>query len=135
MHQKAVPVCLRHEMMHNYHVVSLCHAETDRCVMALRRHYFWHSMSRDIKKYIKECKDCQEGKSYHRYKALLKPLSIPNRCGQTFHIGHVGPIKAGPNGERYIFTVIDSYLTWVWLFPVHNTNSEVAAQCMHRLNN
>jgi len=65
----------------------------------------------DVKKYVKTCKDCQEGKSYHRYKALLKPFAIPNRFGQTLHIDHVGPIKPGPNGEKYIFTVIDSYST------------------------
>jgi len=57
IHQKAVTVSLRQEIMHHYHDVSLCHAGTDRCVMALRRHYYWHSMSRDIKKYIKTCKD------------------------------------------------------------------------------
>jgi len=87
-------------------------------------------MSRDITKYIKTCKDCQEGKSYHWYKALLKPIVIPNRIGQTLHIDHVGPIKAGPNGEKYIFTVIDSYSTWTWMFAVHNTTSEVAADCL-----
>jgi len=82
---------------------------------------------------MSDVKDCQEGKNYHRYKALLKPLAIPNRFEQTFHIDHVGPIKAGPNGERYIFIVIDSYSTWVLLFPVHNTGSEVAAQCLLRV--
>jgi len=38
MHQKAVPVCLNQETMHKYHDVSLCHAGTDRCVIALCRH-------------------------------------------------------------------------------------------------
>jgi len=109
MHQKAVPVALRQEIIHSVHDVNLCHAGTDRCVMALRRHYNWHSLSKDVKRYAKTCQNCQEGKSYHRYKALLKLLAIPNKFGQTLHIDHVGPIKAGPNGERYMFTVIDSY--------------------------
>jgi len=87
-------------------------------------------MSRDVKKYVKTCKDCQEAKSYHRYKALLKPLAIPNRFGQTLHIDHVGPIKPGPIGEKYIFTVIDSYSQWPWTFAVHNTSAEVAANCL-----
>jgi len=87
-------------------------------------------MSEDKKKYIKTCRDCQEGKSYHRYKVLLKPLVIPNRFGQTLHIDHVGPIKAGPNREKYIFTVIDSYSIWPSMFAVHNPTSEVAADCL-----
>jgi len=87
-------------------------------------------MSRDVKKYVKTCKNCQEGKSYHRYKALLKPLAIPNRFGQTLHIDHVGPIKPGPNGEKYIFTVIDSFSQWPWTFAVHNTSADVAANCL-----
>jgi len=96
--------------------------------MALRRHYYWHTLSKDVKKYVKTCQNCQEWKSYHRYKALLKPLAILNKFGQTLHIDHVGPIKAGPNGERYMFTVIDSYSNWVWIFPVQNTTSEKATQ-------
>jgi len=64
-----------------------------------------------MKKYIKTCKECNEGKSYHCCKALLKPLAIPNKFGQTLHINPVGPIKPGPNGEKYIFTMIDSYST------------------------
>jgi len=98
--------------------------------MTIRRIYFWHSISKDVKKYVKTCQNCQEGKSYHRYKALLKPLSIPNKFGHTLHIDHVGPIKPGPSGEKYMFTVIDSFLNWPWIFPVHNTTAEVATQCL-----
>jgi len=97
--------------------------------MALRRHYYWHSLSKNVKKYVKTCQNCQEGKSYHRYKALLKLLAIPNNLDKL-HIDHVGPIKARPNGERYMFTVIDSYSNWVWIFLVQNITSEVATQCL-----
>jgi len=65
-----------------------------------------------MRRYVRECTECQQGKSYNRYKALLKPLAVPSRFGQTLHMDHVGPIKQGPNGEKYIFTVIDSYSTW-----------------------
>jgi len=101
--------------------------------MALRRHNYWHSLEKNVKKYVKSCQNCQEGKIYHRYRALLKPLAIPNKFGQTLHIDHVGPIKAGPNGEKYMFTVIDSYSTRVWIFPVQNTTGELAAQCLLRV--
>jgi len=40
------------------------------------------------------------------------------------------PSKAGPNGKKYIFTVIDSYSTWPWMFAAHNTTSEVMADCL-----
>jgi len=128
IHQKAVPMALRQEFIRAAHDVNLTHAGTDRCVMHLRKLYCWPSLSKDVKRYVKTCTNCQEGKSYHRYKALLKPLAIPNKFGQTLHIDHVGPIKAGPNGEKYMFTVIDSFSQWVWIFPVQNTTSEVPPQ-------
>jgi len=130
IHQKVMPICLTQELLHHIHDVGLCHAGTDRTVMAIRRHYYWPSLSRDVKKYVKTCKDCQEGKSYHRYKALLKTLAIPNRFGQTLHIDHVGPIKPGPNSEKYIFMVIYSFSQWPWTFAVHNTGADVAANCL-----
>jgi len=133
MHQKAVPVIKINEIIYSIHDVRLCHAGLDRCVMALRRHYYWHTLSHDVKKYVKTCQNCQEGKSYHRYKALLGPLAIPNKFGKTLHIDHVGPVKPGPNREKYMFTIIDSYATWVWIFSVQNTTSELAAQCLFKV--
>jgi len=77
--QKAVPIALRQEFIHAAHDVNLTHAGTDRCVMHLGRLYYWPSLSKDVKRYVKTCTDWQEGKSYDCYKALLKPLAIPNK--------------------------------------------------------
>jgi len=35
IHQKVVPICLRQELLHYVHDVSLCHTGTNRTVMAL----------------------------------------------------------------------------------------------------
>jgi len=40
VHQKAVPVALRQDLIHCVHDVGLTHAGTDRCVMAIRRLYY-----------------------------------------------------------------------------------------------
>jgi len=102
----------------------------DKTLMAVRNQYYWHKMIKDIRRYVMECTECQQGKSYNRYKALLKPLAVPSRFVQTLHMDHIGPIKQGPNGEKYIFTVIDSYSTWPWLFGVRDRGAETTVNCL-----
>lgn len=130
MHQICVPISLRQVLLHGMHDISLTHAGFDRCLLALRRKYFWHNMRKNLKIFIRSCQECQQGKSYHRHKALLKPLYIPNCFGNTLHVDHMGPMTPGPNGEKYVFSVVDSYSNWVWLYPVKTTSAEEAVKCL-----
>jgi len=61
---------------------------------------------------------------------FLKPLAILDGFGKTLHIDHVRPVKPGPDGHHYIFTVIDSFSKYVWLYPVYDTTAEVAVTCL-----
>jgi len=64
MHQRVLPVCLRQKILHNYHTICLCHSGMDRTLMAIRNQYYWHKMKKDIRRYDRECTECQQGKYY-----------------------------------------------------------------------
>jgi len=67
MHQQFLPTLLRRTVIKQYHENSLIHAGFTRCLMAISRIYFWHKMHKEIKKYIREFINCQQGKSYHLF--------------------------------------------------------------------
>jgi hypothetical protein len=47
-------------------------------VAAVKSHYFWPGMKKEIVEYIARCMECQKVKAEHRHLArLLQPLPIP----------------------------------------------------------
>jgi hypothetical protein len=62
--------------MHN--VTYVGHPRYQKTVAAIKSHYFWPGMKREIVEYIARCMECQKVKAEHRHPAgLLQPLPIP----------------------------------------------------------
>ena len=55
------------------------HPGFQKTYMAIKRHYFWPGMKRDIKLYVERCFKCQVSKIEQvKNPGLLKPLDVPN---------------------------------------------------------
>jgi hypothetical protein len=62
--------------MNNVHYVG--HPGYQKIVAAVRSHYFWPGMKKEIVEYIARCMECQKVTAEHRHPAgLLHPLPIP----------------------------------------------------------
>jgi hypothetical protein len=62
--------------MHNMTYVG--HPGYQKTVAAVKSHYFWPGMKREIVEYIARCMECQKVKAEHRHPTgLLQPLPIP----------------------------------------------------------
>jgi RNA:NAD 2'-phosphotransferase (TPT1/KptA family) len=128
--QRVIPIVLRNILITGYHKEALCHAGFERTYMAITRTYYWNGMYKDIKRYIKFCLDCQAGKTHNLNTALLKPLKIAQGYANRLHIDYVGALITTEEGYKYIFTVIDSFTSYVWLFPTKDMTGETAAKCL-----
>jgi hypothetical protein len=54
------------------------HPGYQKTMAAVKSHYFWPSMMKEIAEYITRCMECQKVKVEHRHPAgLLQPLPIP----------------------------------------------------------
>ena len=61
---------------HRQAIIQTCHTEVwgghhgvSRTMEKLRRRYFWHNMFDDVVNFIRNCLDCNTGKSYSTNKA------------------------------------------------------------------
>jgi hypothetical protein len=62
--------------MHN--VAYARHPRYQKTMAAVKGHYFWSGLKKEIAKYITKCMECQKVKAEHRHPAgLLQPLPIP----------------------------------------------------------
>jgi len=87
-------------------------------------------MYKNKKNYIRTCPDCQIAKGYHKYKVFLKPLVVRLTFGDTLHLDYSGPHPDLGSGDQYICTIVDSYSTYCWLFPMSNQTAETAVKCL-----
>jgi hypothetical protein len=62
--------------MHN--VTYAGHPGYQKTVAAVKSHYFWPGMKKEVVEYIARCMECQKVKAEHRHPTgLLQPLPIP----------------------------------------------------------
>jgi len=98
--------------------------------MAISRIYYWHKMYREVEKYIRECTNCHQGKSYYRFQTPLKLLPTRSGFGSCLHIDFVGPLLETFEGFKHIFRVVDSFSHWCWLFAVPDTTASTAVRSL-----
>ena len=70
----------RLDIMNNLHDIPIAgHPGFQKTYMAVKRHYYWPGMKRDVKEYVDRCLKCQVSKSEQvKNPGLLQPLSVPN---------------------------------------------------------
>ena len=88
-------------------------------------------MNKDVKKFVKECFDCQKVKPPKRYcKPKLMPLG-PTRTLMIVTMDMAGPLPETPRGNKYILAMCDHFTKHVKVFPMKGqTAKEVAEKCM-----
>ncbi|CAJ2506472.1 Uu.00g006020.m01.CDS01 [Anthostomella pinea] len=59
---------------------AFAHAGQNKTLQLLKKEYYWQGRNSNIKRYIKNCRDCQRNKTrYDKTPRLLHPLPIPKR--------------------------------------------------------
>lgn len=71
---------------------SVGHTGRAKMYELMSRHYYWPSLSADIRRYLRNCVNCNRCKS-SRYKAgLLKPLPVPAQRWTEVSVDFIGPL-------------------------------------------
>ncbi|OWZ04463.1 polyprotein [Phytophthora megakarya] len=73
-------VPLKHHIIADVHDSNYDgHPGADRTYLKLRADWYWHRMTRTIKKYIADCEDCQRNNPRHtKTPGMMEPLKIPD---------------------------------------------------------
>src|SRR5699024_8367182 len=94
----------RNEVLHAIHDDNL-HIGTYRALKLARDRFFWPSMSRDIKQYIKQCHVCATQKISVFDRVSLAPLPTSQLDPlQQWAIDVCGPLPPSEDGHRYVIS-------------------------------
>ncbi len=98
------------------------HLGFDKCLEKIRRHYFWHSLTQDLKKFISSCSTCQRVKPSNQLPVgLLKPLDIPHRPWESIAMDFMMSLPTTEKGHDGIVVFTDRLTKYTHFVPCHST--------------
>lgn len=121
-----VPSPFRHQVFSEVH--NLAHLSARATTDAMLNTYMWPGLKRDIKRWCRECTQCQKSKIVRHTKAPLGSIPTTGRF-HTIHVDLVGPLPAC-SGHRYLLTVVDRFTRWPVAVPLPDIGTETVARAL-----
>lgn len=97
------------------------------------RTYYIPRLEEKIQEYIECCIPCiTSNRKRGKQEGFLHPLQKDDVPLFTYHIDFLGPLESTHKDYKHIFSVIDSFTKFCWLYPTKSTTS---SEVITRLNN
>jgi hypothetical protein len=95
--------------MNNLHDIPIAgHPGFQKTYMAIKRHYYWPGMKKDIKEYVERCLKCQTSKAEQvKDPGLLQPLGVPNLKFESISMDFIVGLPKTQNNFDSIMVVVD----------------------------
>ena len=122
-----VPAAMRQEIFHAVHDIS--HPGINSTVKLVSERFIWHGLSRDIRRWARECIRCQSAKIHHYTRTPVQRSDIPQRRFDHIHVDIVGPLPQS-QGFTHLLTVVDRYTRWPTAIPMSGTNTATCARAL-----
>ena len=116
-----VPSLLQPAIFHTFH--NVLHQGGDKSFDSIRRHYFWSTMSDDIKRWVKFCPKCQSCKVTKHNRQILSNFPDNPKRLQVVHLDIVGPLHPESEEYRFLLTMRDRNTGFVQMVPLTNKSS------------
>jgi len=128
--QIVVPASLRTAILQLSHdIPASAHLGMAKTKQRLEQHFYWPSMSQDVKQYIRSCDVCQRlGKGGRPAPASLQNLPVMSEPFRRIAMDIIGPLPTcRDTGNRFILTIIDHCTHYPEAIPlVTHTATDVA---------
>jgi hypothetical protein len=107
--------------MHNVPYVG--HPGYQKTVAAVKSHYYWPGMKKEIAEYIARCMECQRVKDEHRHPAgLLQPLPIPEWKWEVVTMDFIIGLPRTNKQHDSIMVVVDKLTKAAHFIPLKTTH-------------
>ena len=122
-----VPQSLQSEIIRDAHEKG--HFAVQKTVDVLKQNFYFPKMEKRVEEFIQNCVKCilvnrKRGKG----EGFLHPIPKDETPLSTFHCDFIGPLPSTSKQYNYIFSVVDAFTKFVWLYPTKSTSTQDAQQ-------
>ena len=122
-----VPQIMQNEIIKKEH--SKGHYAVAKTEDIVRQQFFFPNMTKSIENVIGNCVECiLVNKKRGKKEGFLNPIPKEDIPLCTYHVDFVGPLPSTNKNYNHIFTVVDAFTKFVWLYPVKSTSANDALQ-------
>ncbi|XP_067620910.1 retrovirus-related Pol polyprotein from transposon 412 isoform X12 [Eurosta solidaginis] len=120
------------KLMKIYHndPISGGHCGMKRLYAKLRTKFYWKNMTRDISKYIKNCKDCLSNKVKPKTKEKLVLTPTPCKPFDILVIDTIGPLPESKYGNKFALTMICDMTKYLVTVAVPDKSAKTIASAI-----
>ncbi|CAK1592439.1 unnamed protein product [Parnassius mnemosyne] len=118
-----VPKKMQNEIIRKKHDYG--HFGVRKTEELVSREYYVENLKEKIRKVIDNCVECilieqKKGKK----EGFLHPLDKGDVPLSTYHIDHLGPLTSTNKNYKYIFTVVDGFTKFTWIYPTKSLSTD-----------
>jgi transposase InsO family protein len=118
------------QILYEFHDAPLGgHRGMNKTYKAIKAHYSWTNMRREIEDYVKKCQSCQVNKLLKPRKKA--PMEITTTAVSPFErcsLDIVGPLPETEKGNKYILTFQDDLSKYVIAVPIRQQDANTVAK-------
>ncbi|GFV27780.1 transposon Tf2-11 polyprotein [Trichonephila clavipes] len=95
----------------------------------VKQEFFIPNLTNVVKKVIVNCVPCiLANKKTGKKEGFLNPISKESIPLSTYHVDFIGPLPYTNKNYQHIFTVVDAFTKFTWLYPVKTVSAESALE-------
>ncbi|GFX56853.1 transposon Tf2-9 polyprotein [Trichonephila clavipes] len=95
----------------------------------VKQEFFIPNLTNVVKKVIVNCFPCiLANKKTGKKEGVLNPISKESIPLSTHHVDFIGPLPSTKKSYQHIFTVVDAFTKFTWLYPLKTLSAESALE-------
>ncbi|GFY00781.1 hypothetical protein TNCV_2141731 [Trichonephila clavipes] len=95
----------------------------------VKQEFFIPNLANVVKKVIVNCVPCiLANKKTGKKEGFFNPISKESISLSTYHVDFIGPLPSTNKSYQHIFTVVDAFTKFTWLYPVKTVSAESALE-------
>nr|XP_025647464.1 uncharacterized protein LOC112742446 [Arachis hypogaea] len=98
----------------------------------IRAGYYWPSMMKDSREFVRKCVKCQQNANFHKAPASELSLLTSTRPFAQWGVDLLGPFPVGLGQVKYLIVAIDYYTKWIEAEPLASISSSNCRKFMWR---
>lgn len=125
-----VPFALRDNILKKCHDdPTASHGGIKKTIFRIKSGYYWPSMTKEIKAYVKKCELCQTCKpvNFVMRNEMGQPKD-PEQPWKMLSVDLVGPLPRSKTGNSFLLVVLDVFSKFVLLKPLKSATAKTVTQ-------